>query len=170
MRAFPQLGLPKHARLLPSQALPDVGKFEFTPTPFPATFWTASADARLTHDCPLLALSGVGLESFSLDIMHTWHLGPLQLLVSLCINFFLDTGLWAPANSGGRVDASDKKKVALLAIKAELFQWYKEQRKDADWRARGTEASCLKLVGPQTQSCPANLQLNRLRFGTSRSA
>ncbi|CAJ1390676.1 unnamed protein product, partial [Effrenium voratum] len=170
VRAFPELGLPKHARLLPSQALPDVGKFEFTPTPFPATFWTASADARLTHDCPLLALSGVGLESFSLDIMHTWHLGPLQLLVSLCINFFLDTGLWAPANSGGRVDASDKKKVALLAIKAELFQWYKEQRKDADWRARGTEASCLKLVGPQTQSCPANLQLNRLRFGTSRSA
>lgn len=138
--AIPELGLPKHARLLPSRSLPDVGDFETTPTPFEAVFWTASLDARLTHDCPLLAISGVGLESFSLDIMHTWHLGPLQLLVSLCINFFLGTGLWGNST---RVGAADKKKLALLAIKSELFQWYKEKRKDPDWRAKGTEDSWL---------------------------
>ena len=26
-----------------------------------------------------------------------------------------------------------------MAIKAELFQWYKEQRKDPEWLAKGTE-------------------------------
>ena len=102
-------------------------------------FMVDSEDARLVHDCPLLELSGVGLETLSLDIMHSWHLGPLQLLTSMALNYAIDSNLWAPPTEG--LDAADKRKLSLLAIKAEQFQWYKEKRKDPDWRGKGSEAT-----------------------------
>ena len=91
------------------------------------------------HDCPLLQLSGVGLEMWSLDIMHSWHLGPLQLLVSLAFNFCLDSGLWAPTSTG--LDAAEKRKLSLFAIKAELFQFYRDQKKDPSWVGKSSEVS-----------------------------
>lgn len=135
--AIPELGLPKFARLMPTSSMPDVGKFEHLPVPFLSQWWVASLDARVVHDCPLTSLSGVGLETWSLDLMHGWHLGPMQLLVSLSLNFCLGSGLWAPDTS---MDAGDRKRISLLAIKAELFHWYKSQRQNSDWHTKGSEA------------------------------
>ncbi|CAK9051241.1 Uncharacterized protein SCF082_LOCUS28143 [Durusdinium trenchii] len=90
--ALPQYGLGKGSRLMPTPSMPDVAKFEFMEVPFTVWWWVGPEDFRLVHDCPLVELDGVGLESFSLDIMHSWHLGPLQLLVSLVLNFCLDCG------------------------------------------------------------------------------
>ena len=118
--------------------MPDVASFEFLTVPFKASFWVSPLDFRLTHDCPLLELEGVGLEMWSLDLMHGWHLGPLQLLVSLSLNFCIDSGLCAPDTG---LDAVDSRKISLLAIKAELFNFYKIKRNDPDWVGKGSEVT-----------------------------
>lgn len=89
----PALGLRKGHRLMPTPDLLDVAQFEFMAPPFVTSWWIGPENGRLVHDCPLLELAGVGLETWSLDILHSWHLGPLQLLVSLALNYCLDSGL-----------------------------------------------------------------------------
>lgn len=127
---------------MPSRDLQDVADFEFKKTPFSASFWVLSIEGRLVHDCPLLDVPGVGLEIWSLDIMHGWHLGPMQQLVSLSLNYCLATSLWAPPTP---LDAEEKRRLGLLAIKAELHQWYKLQRLDPEWKAKGSEATRLDI-------------------------
>lgn len=143
---FPDLGLPKFARLMPTCTMTDVAQFEHMPVPFSSSWWVASLDARVVHDCPLTSLSGVGLDMWSLDLMHAWHLGPMQQFVSLAMNHCLDSGLWAPDTA---LDVVDRKRIGLLSIKTELFSWYKSQRLDPDWRGKGSElgwAACLYSV------------------------
>ena len=137
-KSFPALGLPKFARLMPTRTMTDVAKFEHTTIPFSSSWWVASPDARVVHDCPLTTLSGVGLDMWSLDLMHAWHLGPMQQFVSLAMNHCLDSGLWAPDTA---LDVVDRKRISLLSIKTELFSWYKTQRLDPDWRGKGSEES-----------------------------
>lgn len=156
-KAFPELGLCQWARLVPSPEMLDVELFEFMAIPFQCSWWVGPLEARVTHDCPLMDLKGVGLEMWSLDLMHGWHLGPLQLLVSLILNFCLDSGLWAPQNG---LDAADSRKISLLAIKAELFQFYKLKRADPDWVAKGSEETSPKL-SCKLWSCPCCFQCRR---------
>ena len=155
---FPKLGLKKFSRLIPTRDLQDVAGFEFKETPFSASFWVLSLEGRLVHDCPLMDAPGIGLEMWSLDIMHGWHLGPLQQLVSMSLNYCLETSLWAPPTL---LDAEERRRLGLLAIKAELHQWYKLQRLDPEWRAKGSEASRLKSL------CFETWFLFQSRFGTS---
>lgn len=137
LQDIPELGLRKHSRLMPTATLPDVSKFEFLEPPFSTSWWVMSPETgRLLHDNPLMEVSGVTLEALSLDLMHTWHLGPVQILVSLALNFCLDTGFWAPSTN---LDAAEKRRLGLYALKAELFQFYREQRADPDWNKRGSE-------------------------------
>ena len=127
----PRLGWRKVAAFCQRQKFQMLGNLSSWHPLFTTSWWVGADDARLVHDCPLLQLSGVGLEMWSLDIMHSWHLGPLQLLVSLAFNFCLDSGLWAPTSTG--LDAAEKRKLSLFAIKAELFQFYRDQKKDPSW-------------------------------------
>ena len=138
-KAVPELNLQKGHRLMPSPDIPDVAEFEYKEVPFQATFWTGGLHDRVVHDNPLLLIQGVGLHTFSIDLMHTWHLGPMQQLVSLSLNCCLDAEILNPNTLS--LAAPDRKKVGLMAIKAELFQWYKEQRKDPEWLAKGTEVA-----------------------------
>ena len=132
-----ELGLPKNARLIPTRTLRDVGDFELISPPFSTSWWVGPLDGRLLHDCPLMDVTGVGLEMWSLDIMHGWHLGALQPLVSIAIHFCLESDLWAPRSPD--YDAADRKRISLLAIKAELFGFYKLQRLDPEWVGKGSE-------------------------------
>ena len=152
---IPELGLPKNARLMPTSTLRDVGDFELTTPPFSTSWWVGPLDGRVLHDCPLMNVSGVGLEMWSLDIMHGWHLGPLQPLVSIAIHLCLESGLWAPQSPD--YDAADRKRISLLAIKAELFGFYKLQRLDPEWVGKGSEETLHELqmvfdsINPQTE-------------------
>ena len=154
VKDLPEFGLKKFSRLMPTPTLPDVAAFEFTDVPFQCHWWVGHVDGRLLHDCPLLKLAGVGLQTWSLDILHGWHLGPLQLLVSLALNYCLDSNLWAPQTDG--LDAKDKRHLSLLAIKAELFQFYKEKRKDPDWVGKSSEALWLESRF-NLSHCPTNV-------------
>ncbi|CAE7541050.1 unnamed protein product [Symbiodinium sp. CCMP2592] len=165
---LPQLGLRKGWRLEPCPGLPDVGQFEFTPLPFDCTFWVGPEDGRLTHGCPLFDIPGLTWESWAIDIMHSWHLGPLQQLVSLTLHFCIGSGLFAPKTI--HLNASDRQQMSLLVIKSELFLFYQQLRElDPEWKRKGTEVWNLTLgmLGNQETynlSCKAAESHGLLRF------
>ena len=139
VRDLPALGLRRGARLEPTAALPDVGMFEHTPLPFEATFWVGPEGARLTHSCVLFKIPGVSLDTWAIDIMHTWHLGPIQQLVSLALHFCINSGIFAPRTQN--LDASDMQEMSLLTIKSELFLFYKEIRESDGMATQGNRGT-----------------------------
>ncbi|CAE7837060.1 unnamed protein product [Symbiodinium sp. CCMP2592] len=135
---LPRYGLRKNWRLEPSRRLPDVSQLEYQELPLRVIFWIAPRDARLTHMCPLFSLEGVTQDSWSIDIMHAWHLGPMQQFISLAMHSFIASGVFSPRSVN--IEASELRELALLAIKAELFQFYKNLRStDQRWREKGSE-------------------------------
>ena len=48
------------------------------------------------HDSPLLHILGVGVETYRVDLLHVWHLGPLGLLVAECIWFCIRCRVFVP--------------------------------------------------------------------------
>lgn len=160
----PELGLAKGNRLMPCPDMQDVANFEYKSAPFEAVFWVGGIHDRLLHDNPLLLVEGLGLGTFSVDLMHTWHLGPMQQLVSLSLHCCLGAEILNPYTLS--LSAEDRKKVGLMAIKADLFQWYKEQHKDPEWVAKGTEDPQSKHVHMSQLECkPSWFLCNRsLKF------
>ena len=137
---LPRLGLCRGWRLEATSSLPDVGKLEAAEPPLDILFWTADTDARLVHTNPLFRLEGVSLSTWSIDVMHAWHLGPMQQHISLTVHACIDSGVFAPRTV--HMDAAGVREVSLLAIKAELFQFYKELRSsDPEWKNKGSEAA-----------------------------
>lgn len=137
---LPRFGLQKGWRVEPSRSLPDVSQLENQQIPVRVVFWTAARNARLTHMCPLFSLEGLTQDTWSIDIMHTWHLGPMQQFISLAIHSFIASGVFSPR--AANMEAADVRELALLAIKAELFQFYRQLRRDDPaWKEKGSEVS-----------------------------
>jgi hypothetical protein len=140
------VGLCKYDRLLPSKSLPDVSDFENTDVPMIVTFWRMTKQDRLRHDSPMLELvDGITVESFAVDLLHCWALGPLSVLIAFCFHFYIQTGLFSPLSA--YLGAEECERLALLHLKALLMKSYKDRYKnDPEWRRKGSQA----LVFPQT--------------------
>ena len=137
------LGLKRGNRLEPSEEMPDVGMFETMTVPFLALFWIWGKDARILHTNPLLLIPGFTLDKWAIDLLHTWHLGPIQAFVALVLFMLLASGLWTPTSR--YLDQKDKDQLSLLNIKSELYGWYKTMGKDPKWKKSGTEIWNLTL-------------------------
>ena len=139
-RPIPELALQRGNRLEPSTHLPDVFKFEKMSLPFNCVFWLGNKDDRLTHVSPLLTdIEGVNTSTYGPAILHSWDLGPLSAIVATCFHLWLRTKLWSTGASGILVD--DDKALALVRIKSELQQYYKDLRRtDSSWAKKGSEA------------------------------
>jgi hypothetical protein len=139
MYDIPRLGVSAGYRLEPSATLPDVGKFEMTPTPFFTHFWCADSDARVQHESPILAIEGVTLRTWCIDLLHSWHLGPLASYIGHCLHFFIASRIWSPDLPF--LDAEEMQKLSLLHIKSEIWQYYKNRRAtDKEWTTKGSQA------------------------------
>ena len=69
-------------------------------------------------------------------------LGPLSTFITHSIRALLATPIWKPAIAG--LDKEENEKLALLALKAELWTHYKARREtDAEWRVKGSEVGGL---------------------------
>lgn len=138
-KAFPALGLPKGSRLEPSASLPDVGLFESLETPFVCKFYVGGEGGRVLHDSPFLRIPGVNLESWTIDLLHTWHFGPLSTYITVSLRkLLMDTDIWKPSIVG--LDKEELSKLSLLCMRAELQSHYKLRRQDdPDWSKKGSE-------------------------------
>ena len=139
-KAFRALGFPKGSRLEPSASLPDVGLFEQLETPFTCKFYVGGEGGRVLHDSPFLRIPGVSLESWNIDILHTFHFGPLSTYITVTLRrMLMDTDIWKPSIVG--LDKEEQSKLSLLCLRAELQSHYKLRRQtDPDWANKGSEA------------------------------
>ena len=138
-KAFDQLGLPKMARLEPSTLLQDVGSFEQKQCPFRCIFYVAGEHGRVLHMSPLLQIPGVSLNTWGIDILHTWHYGPMSTYLTFTLRALLNTEIYKPGNSAV-LDKEENDKLCLMALKAELWMFYKHRRAtDKEWSKKGSE-------------------------------
>ena len=64
-------------RLEPSPNLMNIANFEYKAVPFRARFWRMTKVDRIIHESPILRILGVWLDKFAIDLLHTWHMGPI---------------------------------------------------------------------------------------------
>jgi hypothetical protein len=132
------LGLPEGARLEPSRLLPDVYNLEICALPIELTFWVGSPDGRVLHDSPLFMVPGVTINSWCVDLLHAWVLGPLAKMIGLAIHLFLATGIFAPSSQ--YLQAEHRHKLSMLHIKTKLKEYYaRNHRQDPDWIKKHSE-------------------------------
>ncbi|CAE7679618.1 unnamed protein product [Symbiodinium sp. CCMP2592] len=146
LKAFQQLGLPKMARLEPSTLLPDVGSFEQQQCPFSCIFYVAGEHGRVLHVSPLLQIPGVSLSSWCIDLLHTWHYGPMSTYLTFALRALLSTEIYKPGNSAV-LDKEENDKLSLMALKAELWMFYKHRRAtDKEWSKKGSEVGRKRMI------------------------
>ena len=95
-------------RLEPTPSLLDISKFELQPPPFRATFWRMTSDDRVSHRSPLWQIEGMFADRHFIDILHTWHLGPLTSFIPFTLRFIINSGILVPrmAHPAGRLSAA----------------------------------------------------------------
>ena len=139
-QAFEPLGLPKGARLEPSAQVPDVGLFETLECPFVCQFYVGGPHGRVLHDSPFLKIPGVDLSTWCIDLLHSWHFGPLSTYVTVTLQHLLQSPIWKSSIPG--LDKDENSKLSLMALKAELWTHYKNRRnRDPNWKKKGSEAN-----------------------------
>ncbi|CAE7256188.1 unnamed protein product [Symbiodinium sp. CCMP2592] len=166
LKAFQQLGLPKWARLEPSTLLPDVGSFEQQQSPFSCIFYVAGEHGRVLHVSPLLQIPGVSLSSWCIDLLHTWHYGPMSTYLTFALRALLSTDIYKPGNSAV-LDKEENDKLSLMALKAELWMFYKHRRAtDKEWSKKGSEVwnLTLTMLAEKALKCKAAETHGLLRF------
>jgi hypothetical protein len=132
------LGLKAGDRLEPSGSVPDVAQFERLQPPFWCVFHTGGKHGRVMHKSPLVEIPGVDITAWNVDLLHTWHYGPMSTYISYTILQLLATPLWRSAIAGLEREEADK--LALLGLKAELWTFYKHRREtDESWKKKGSE-------------------------------
>ena len=146
----------RYDRLHPSPDLLDVGGFNnrtARPVPFELWLWRfdgAPGASRLLHYAPLMGVRGVGMESWAIDILHTWHLGPLSRLIAMMIWFLLLSDCFGVTLPW--MHHEDTIQLQLSRLRGALRAHYRDQRRnDPDWSTRASQVWTLtvKMLGKQ---------------------
>ena len=108
------------------------------PLPLVATFWRTSTAVRLVHYSPIMDIQGVGPDSYAIDILHTWALGPVTRIIAYIFWFVLDNNIWGQDLPYLGMD--DCRQLGILRLRAEMWLYYRSRRqRDPDWKHKGSE-------------------------------
>ena len=119
-----QFGLSKGDRLEPSAMLSDTGESFDRLVSFPVElcFWRRSSETFVRRRCPLFNIPGLTLGTVHVDLMHTVDLGIGQAYSKHVVWALFGSNAW-----GFKGTASEIDQLSLLAMRHELFIWYKAQ-------------------------------------------
>ena len=141
-------------RLHPTRILRDVADFETRSRPFQCLFWRVGdmKKARLLHHSPLMDIPGVGMQTYAIDVLHTWHLGGIPRYVAKVF--------WLVLRSNALADgvpvwytADDRMHLKLLRLRSALWVHYKQmQASDPTWRTKASQVWSLtiKMIGKES--------------------
>lgn len=116
-----ELGLQQGDRLEPSGDLPDVFDFDTLPLPALVLFWQIPAAPVVHRRHPLLNPElGIGLHTFSIDVLHTLHLGVFQEWNARAMWSLLECDVFQIGHAIMHV----RIKESLGAVEARLKEWY----------------------------------------------
>ena len=124
-------------RLEPTPSLLDVSRFQYTQPPFECVFWRMTPDDRVIHESPILLIEGLSVDTHGIDILHTFHLGPLLRYIPLVLNLVLKSNVLV--NVLPYLMADDTRRVGLQRIKIKLETFYKSKRTDPAWSRKKSE-------------------------------
>ena len=123
-RDIPELNLRAGDRLEPSSALADVGGFEDLDVPATVVFWRCSLETIARHRNPLFCaeLGTSPRRSLIVDLLHCMNLGVLHTWVVKALWLLLTSGVFGDIGT-----ADEKLQTAVMALRHELLEWYKER-------------------------------------------
>ena len=119
---IPELGLRERDRLKPSATILDTARFD-DQSAFSVVvlFWRAPLQPTVQRRHPILNVAlGTGVETFSLDILHTLHLGVFQYWILPNVWQCAQRDVWAT----GMTRLVDRKRHSLKAMRSDLRYWY----------------------------------------------
>eukprot|EP00969_Alexandrium_andersonii_P153631 6793549-Alexandrium_andersonii.AAC.1 len=122
--AIPAAGLLAGDRLEQTAGvLEDVGEFERLTPPVEVVFWRRSRATVCTHRCPLWDPElGLGPSALAVDLLHSFHLGPVHNWAKHAIWELLSAGVWDLAE---HPSAEERFLASLDHLRAELFAFYR---------------------------------------------
>jgi hypothetical protein len=140
-------------RLHPSRTLRDIADFETQATPFMCLFWRVAnrKTARVLHHSPLMNIPGVCMESYAIDILHTWHLGGIPKYNGTVLWNILRSDAYADQYQN-RLYEEDRMHLKLLRLRSDLWLHYKEmQQTDPSWHKKASQVwnITLKMLGKE---------------------
>lgn len=134
----PECGLTVGDRLIPNGVLMDVSDFETTPCPFEAHFWRITKDSRLMYPSPMMNIEGFGVENYCVDLLHSWHLGPLQNYIGAVFWFMIESSVWKPEIAW--LCKEQQYRLSMLRLKSEMWAYHEDRRRnDSHWAASGSK-------------------------------
>ena len=165
---LPQYNLCRGDRLEPCDDLPDIADFERAATPFNCIFWRMKSTDRVVHDSPLLHIPGVGVETYRIDLLHAWRLGPLGVLVAECLWFCVRCRVFVPRTLL-YLGSDELNALSMLQIRSELtIYYYIRRRTDPTWERLSSEICelSLKMIGkPNKPQLKAKAAESRAMLG-----
>ena len=125
------LGLRKGDRLNPSPQVLDIGAIDFrTDFPFRLCFWRARPDDPCRFRCPLFSReSMLSPELLCVDEMHTLHLGIFQDYILGVFWACIRADVWMLLKESEELSDQYYQEAALV-LKADLFSWYKREKRE----------------------------------------
>jgi len=126
-RDIEALGLRANDRLEPSAVLPDVSKLADLETPATVVFWRCSEETLTRHRNPLFkdsAVTGLRFTSLTTDLLHALYLGVMNRYCAVALWHVLDSNIFGAAGT-----AEENLQVAVLLLKAQLMDFYKEHHR-----------------------------------------
>jgi hypothetical protein len=118
----PALGLLKHDRLEPCDALGDVGAFESLVVPVDGVvFWRPSAETTTRHRNPLFVQS-LGLSpnvAIIVDLLHTLYLGVMKTWARVALWSLLLSGVYGDSGT-----QAENIRSGVLVLRHSLMSWY----------------------------------------------
>ena len=113
-------------------------RFETMSLGFTAVFWRTSVENRLLNSCPLFDIEGCDTNTLAIDLLHTWHLGPLAKYIAFVMWSVLQCKAFSPDLAN--MAAGDCLHLSLLRLRAEMWKHYSRRRHtDPTWRKKGSE-------------------------------
>jgi len=126
---IPELNLKAGDRLEPSAGCPDTGAFEHLGLPATVVFWRPGAETLTKHRNPIFnTLTGVTLDTLTVDTLHCFYLGVLQVHCSQVIWGLVEGDAWE-TREAGNTTAPARLQESCTRLQALLARWCRERRR-----------------------------------------
>jgi hypothetical protein len=126
---IPELNLQAGDRLEPSVGCPDTGAFEHLDLPATVVFWRTTDETLAKHRNPIFnALTDVTLDTLTVDTLHCFYLGVLQVHCSQVIWGLVEADVWE-TREAGNTTAPARLQESCTRLQALLARWCRERRR-----------------------------------------
>ena len=152
LQDYGPLGLKKGDRLSPFETMMDVSDFEKVfeapgKVEHKTCFWRTQEETRSRWRNPLFCAEiGLTTEILAIDLLHTLYLGVAKNFCMATIWHAITNNLYTEAGT----TKPERDQLAILAIRNELWAWYKEEKKRTPERSvHKLEDLTLSMIGAE---------------------